>query len=135
MPTDPTLQSLIAEGHYAIAADRYEEQTGDSELAALMRIEGLEWDMVDGVPALLIKTKFHDVGAGRFMWWHLHCRGVDFGTVDVLYGPDYEVLPRKPIAAEKTPIARILAEARYGPELATRFYQLYCDAVDRVCRW
>ena len=36
MPTDPTLESLIAGGHYAVAADRYEEQTGDSELAALI---------------------------------------------------------------------------------------------------
>lgn len=52
MPTDPTLEALIVGGHFVIAADRYEEETGDVELAALMRIDGLEWELANGVPAL-----------------------------------------------------------------------------------
>ncbi len=68
MTTDPTLEGLMAGGHFVIAADRYEEQTGDSELAALMRIDGLKWELVDGVPVLKMAAQLTDIDEGRFVW-------------------------------------------------------------------
>jgi hypothetical protein len=133
MPTDPMLESLIAAGHYAIAADRYEEQTGDAELAALMRIDGLEWELVNGVPALRMKAEHIDFN-DRFFWWRLHCGRYDFGTVDDNYGldpPDADDLPR---SLNDTPITAILDVAGLPENLTERLYRLYREAVARECK-
>lgn len=133
MPTDETLESLIAGGHFAIAADRYEEQTGDTELAALMRIDGLDWELVDGVPALRMKAK-HTSVEDRFYWWHLHSGRYDFGTVDDNAGIDPYLPEELPLPYGSTPIAAILVEAGLPDSLADRLYRLYCEAVWRECR-
>ena len=125
VPPDPTLEALMAGGHFAIAADRYEEQTGDAELAALMRIDGLEWELVDGVPALRIQADRRAYIQNHHQWY-LQCGRYDFGNVYSFTGP-------QPIV--QTPIVRILSKAGYGTRLIDRFHQLYCEAVTRVCKW
>lgn len=128
MPTDPTLESLIAAGHFAVAADRYEELTGDSELAALMRIDGLEWELEKGVPVLRMSVQFKST-ANYISWWHIRCGRFDFGTVS--YQPTKSVhLPR--LLAE-TALPLILAASGYGARLTDRFYRAYNEAVVRVC--
>lgn len=127
MPADPTLEALIAGGHYAIAADRYEEETGDAELAALMRIDGLEWELVNGMPVLLMTTEFKNT-TNHISWWHIRCGRFDFGSAS--YEPTMRIhLPR--LLAE-TAIPSILAASGYGTWLTDRFYQAYNAAVVRV---
>lgn len=118
MTTDKTLEALMAGGHFAIAADRHEEQTGDSELAALMRIDGLAWELVDGVPALKTTAEYHEFA--KNIWWTVSCGKHPLGTV--LFGP-------RPEPLADTRLLLILAENRYGQALADRFYQLFCAAV------
>jgi hypothetical protein len=122
MTTDPTLEALIAGGHYAIAADRYEEQTGDAELAALMRIDGLEWELVGGIPALRATAEPHETA--RSPWWIIWCGKHSLGTV--YFGPEPEPL-------WQTRLRFILAEYCYGQQLADRFYELFCAAVPKEC--
>ena len=122
MPPDPTLEALMAGGHYVVAADRYEEQTGDAELAALMRIDGLEWELVDGVPALRTTAEYHETV--RTPWWIIWCGKHSLG--EVVFGPT-------PAPLAKTRLPLILAESGYGQSLADRFYQLFCDAVPKEC--
>ena len=122
MTTDPTLEALMAGGHFAIAADHYEEQTGDSDLAALMRIDGMEWELVNGVPALKTTAEYHETA--RSPWWIVSCGKHPLGTV--YFGPRPE-----PLTEARLPL--ILAEHRYEQSLADRFYQLFCSAVPIEC--
>ena len=111
-----------ASGAFAIAADRYEEETGDTELAALMRIPGIEWELVEGTPGLRMTVAFTD--DARWFWWTLHCGPYDFGTVgDNLEPEDIVFLP----------IFKLLDNSDLGEELAPRLYQLYREAVEREC--
>ena len=128
MTPDPTLEALIAGGHYAIAADRYEEETGDAELAALMRIDGLEWELVNGVPTLRmeIESMYDD---GRCCWWNIRCGKFDFGTVPS--APLDGV--RDSIPLTDTPIPSILASAGLATRFTERLYSVYKDAVSQVC--
>lgn len=122
MSPDPTLEALIAGGHFAIAADRYVEQTGDSELAALMRIDGLKWELVNGVPALKTTAEYHEIA--KNIWWTVSCGKHSLGTV--FFGS-------RPEPLVDTRLSQILAEHLLGQSLADRFYQLFCAAVPIEC--
>lgn len=130
MSPDPTLEALIAGGHFAIAADRYEEQTGDSELAALMRIDGLEWELVEGVPALQMEAQFCEITEHDFNWW-LQCGTFDFGNV--AFEPFVGIQRPSPLAT--TPIPLILRSVGLGSKYEEPFYALFVEAVARVCTW
>ncbi len=124
MTIDPVLEALIAAAAFVIAADRYEEETGDTELAALMRIPGLEWELVDGVPGLKVVAAFVD--GERWAWWTLTSGVHAFGTVYL----QHEVTP-EPV--ENTPVLQLLRETGFSQSLAPRLYQLYREAVEREC--
>jgi hypothetical protein len=130
MSPDPTLEALMAGGHFPIAADRYEEQTGDSELAALMRIDGLEWELVDGEPGLNFQVTLNP---DLIYWWDLVCGTADFDIVVDDHREQVRHERLKPRRLEDTPIHKLLAESGLGPQFAERFYRLYLEAVHRVC--
>ncbi len=128
MDADPTLAGLIAAGQFAIAADRYEELTGDTLLATLMRIDGLEWELVDGSPELLIKLVYHE--NARNMWWTGTCGRHKLGS-------GTWVDPIEPDGIQEIGVYAVLQTAGYvgdlaaSDELANRFYALTCRAMLR----
>lgn len=124
MTPDPVLEGLITAGAFAIAADRYEEETGDTELAALMRIPGLEWQLVDGKPGLKLAATLID--AERWAWWETACGRYDFGHVCLAHKVEPPPMPR-------TPLTTLLQNVGLGNDLAPRLYQLYREAVKRAC--
>ena len=121
MNPDPVLEGLVAAGAFAIAADRYEEETDDTELAALMRIPGLEWELVDGKPGLKVVFTYNEIA--RNFWWDVRCGGRELGTI---------LGSRFPELMKKASVRRMLQDAGYGIALAPRLYQLCREAVDRT---
>lgn len=93
-----------------------------------MRIDGLEWELVNGVPALRMEAKVVDIEDGWIWWWHHHCGKFDFGSV--MYASD-DGNPQ-PYPQAETPILSILASGGLGSRYQERFYTLYKDAVVRV---
>jgi hypothetical protein len=123
---DTVLMALIADAQYLIAADRYEEITGDSTLAAIMRIEGLEWELIAGKPAFkMIATQGdHE----KLVWWDLQCGQWDFDWVTFTAFPDEQPKPRN-----EGPIHQLMQKLGMTEEQCDCFYRLYCDAVEREC--
>ena len=128
MEPDPTLTTLIVAGYYPVAADWYEERTGDTELATLLRIDGLVWEMDGGEPSLTLDLAYWEIA--RNGWWTGWCGTHQLGG-GTLVGGGASLCEPNPLG--ESGVIDVLRAAGFGDRpagdpLVKRFYDLVCRA-------